>query len=75
MDTLWLGYDGLALPFTEISAILLYQPALNQRIQRAYGAVPQGVQAVIVTSSGDYLPARWNADQLRQRWAMWRNEA
>lgn len=72
MDTLWLGYDELALPFREIAAVLLYQPALDGRILHAYGSVPRGVRSVVVTAAGAYLPARLSADQLRQRWAAWR---
>ncbi len=37
METLWLGYDGLDLPFREIVAVLLYQPALDLRITLAFG--------------------------------------
>jgi hypothetical protein len=73
MDTLWLGYDGLALPFREISAVLLYQPALDSRIVQTYGRVPRGVAAVVVTDAGAYLPARYPAELLRRRWADWRS--
>lgn len=72
MDTLWLGYDGLDLPFNEIVAVLIYQPALDSRILQSYGSVPRGVRAVVVTVAGAYAPARWRADQLRERWATWR---
>ncbi|MBX0327594.1 hypothetical protein K2Z83_07880 [Oscillochloris sp. ZM17-4] len=72
MDTLWLGYDGLELPFREIAAVLLYQPILDARIALTFGSVPRGVQAVVVTAEGAFLPARWRADQLRRRWARWR---
>lgn len=74
MDTLWLGYDGLDLPLSEICAILRYQPALDARIMQAYGMVPLGVRTVVVTTAGLYLPARWEAQQIRQRWAAWRLE-
>lgn len=73
MDTLWLGYDGLDLPFHEIVAVLLYQPALDGRIALTFGSVPGGVRAVVVTTGGAFLPARWHADQLRRRWARWRS--
>jgi hypothetical protein len=73
METLWLGYDGLDLPFREVAAVLLYQPALDARIILAFGSVPRGVQAVVVTSGGAFLPARWRADQLHRRWADWRS--
>jgi len=72
MDTLWLGYDALVLPLGEISAVLLYQPALDGRIIQSYGSVPRGVQAVVVTAAGAYWPAAMPADQLRRRWAEWR---
>jgi hypothetical protein len=74
MDTLWLGYDGLDLPFREIVAVLRYQPALDARITLAFGRVPRGVQAVVVTSEGFFFPARWGAEQLRRRWARWRSD-
>ncbi|MBP1465428.1 hypothetical protein EYB53_006890 [Candidatus Chloroploca sp. M-50] len=73
METLWLGYNGLVLPFHEIVAVLHYQPALDGRIRQTYGQVPQGVMAVVVTHHGGYLPARWPAEQLRRRWATWRS--
>lgn len=71
-DTLWLGYDGLTLPLSDISAVLHYRPALDKRIARAYGSVPRGIHAVVVTSNGTYLPTRWHVDQLRTRWSRWR---
>jgi hypothetical protein len=74
MDTIWLGYDGLDLPLGEISAVLRYQPVFDKRIEQAYGQVPPGVRAVIVTQAGAYVPARWEAQQIRQRWAAWRLE-
>lgn len=74
MDRLWLGYDGLDLSFRDIVAVLLYQPALDVRIAQTYGAVPLGVQAVVVTADGEYLPARWTVVQLRRRWADWRGQ-
>lgn len=72
MDTLWLGYEGLNLPYREIAAVLLYRPALDGRIRHAYGRVPRGVRAVVVTAGGAYFPARLSAEQLRRRWAAWR---
>ena len=75
MDTLlWLGYDDLALPFREITALLNYQPALDARIIHGYGSVPRGVRAVVVTATGIYLPARLPLSQLRRRWALWRHQ-
>lgn len=72
VETLWLGYDGLDLPYDQIAAVLLYHPALDPSIARAYGRVPSGVQAVVVTAAGAYFPARWRAAQLRGRLARWR---
>lgn len=72
MNTLWLGYDGLDLPFGEIAAVLLYHPALDGRITHAYGSVPRGVRSVVVTAAGAYVPARLPAELLRRRWALWR---
>lgn len=72
MDLLWLGYDGLAVPYTDVVAVLLYQPALDVRIERAYGRVPPGIRAVVVTASDAYWPSRWDVAWLRQRLADWR---
>jgi hypothetical protein len=72
VETLWLGYDGLELPFSDVVAVLLYHTALDGNIMRAYGTVPLGVRAVVVTTQGQYFPARWAAAQLRGRWARWR---
>jgi hypothetical protein len=74
MDMLWLGYDGLDLPFGEIAAVLLYHPALDGRIVHAYGSVPRGVRSVVVTASGAYVPARLAPELLRRRWALWREQ-
>lgn len=73
MNTCWLGYNGLALPYAEIAAVLFYRSVLDARIVRAYGYVPGGVRSVVVTADGEYLPARWTADQLRRRWVYWRD--
>jgi cytochrome c biogenesis factor len=72
MDLLWLGYDGLAVPYTDVVAVLLYQPALDARIARSYGSVPLGVRAVVVTGGDVYWPSRWEAEWLRRRLADWR---
>ncbi len=74
MDTLWLGYHGLDLPFDEIVAVLRYQPILDSQIVRTYGRVPHGVQSVVVTVAGAYLPARLPVETLRRRWAGWRRD-
>jgi hypothetical protein len=72
MDLLWLGYDGLAVPYTDVVAVLLYQPALDARISQTYGAVPSGVRAVVVTGGELYWPSRWDVAWLRRRIADWR---
>lgn len=72
MDRLWLGYSGLNIPYDEVVAILFYRSALDTQIVRAYGSVPTGVCSVVVTTRGQYLPARWQTEQLRQRWTRWR---
>ena len=73
MDTLWLGYNGLAIPYTDVVAVLIYGTALDGVLVRSYGFVPPGIQAVVLTATGDYLPARWTPYQLRTRWAGWRD--
>jgi hypothetical protein len=73
MDTLWLGYDGLTVPYGKVVAILVYMVTLDRLVERSYGSVPQGVQSVVLTNEGKYLPARWTPQQLRHRWANWRN--
>ena len=75
MDNLWLGYSGLAISYAEVVAVLIYRAALDGVLLRSYGSVPPGVQAVVLTAEGDYLPTRLNPHQLRQRWAGWRNRA
>ncbi len=72
MDRLWLGYSGLNVPYGEVVAILFYRSALDPQIVRTYGSVPIGVCSVVVTACGQYLPARWHTEQLRQRWTRWR---
>lgn len=72
MEQLWLGYDNLSIPYVEVTAVLLYQTALDRQIERSYGPVPPEVRAVVVTTDGSYWPSRWRADQLRRRLAAWR---
>lgn len=71
-QVLWLGYNGLSLPFADVAAVLIYQPALDGRITGSYGQVPGGVRSVVVTGDGRYLPTRLGADDLRRRWTNWR---
>lgn len=75
MDTLWLGYDGLSVHYADIVAVLFYRPDLDQRIARAHGRVPANVHAVVVTGDGRFWPSRWRAEQLRRRWARWRDRS
>jgi hypothetical protein len=72
VETLWLGYNGLTVPYRSVVAVLFYRSVLDPRIERAYGMVPGGVRSVVVTSDGDYFPARWRVSHVRQRWAHWR---
>jgi hypothetical protein len=73
MDLLWLGYDDLSVRYGDVAAVLLYHSSLDSRIMHAYGRVPANVRAVVVTGDGQFLPSRWPAEQLRQRWAHWRS--
>ncbi len=72
VETLWLGYNGLTVPYHSVVAVLFYRAVLDPRIERAYGMVPGGVRSVVVTSDGDYFPARWRGSHVRQRWVHWR---
>lgn len=72
MDLLWLGYNGLSVRYADVVAIVFYHPALDGRITRAYGRVPDNIRAVVVTSDGAFLPSSWRAEQLRQWLARWR---
>lgn len=74
VDTLWLGYDGLTVSYAEMVAVLFYQPTFDGHIVAAWGSVPTGVRAVVVTTDGRYFPARWRVDQVRHAWARWRNQ-
>jgi hypothetical protein len=73
MDLLWLGYDGLSVRYADVKAVLFYRPTLDGRIIRAYGYVPANIRAVVVTADGAFWPSSWRPDQLRQRWALWRD--
>jgi hypothetical protein len=75
MNDLWLGYDNVSIPYAEIAAVLIYQPAYDRRILAAHGKVPANIRAVVVTTDGRYLPSSWRADQLRQRLIGWRATA
>lgn len=74
MDLLWLGYDGLSVPYAEVAAIVFYTPALDGRIARSYGRVPEQIGAVVVMSDGAFLPSRWRVDLLRRWLARWRSD-
>jgi hypothetical protein len=60
------------LPFAEIVAVMRYQAALDGRVKASFGSIPGGIEAVVVTASGAYFPARWRVEHLRRRWAFWR---
>jgi hypothetical protein len=72
MDLLWLGYDGLAVHYADIVAVLFYRPDLDARLVRDFGGVPANIRAVVVTSGGIFLPSSWHAEQIRRHWARWR---
>jgi hypothetical protein len=72
---LWLGYDNLTVRYDTVSAILLYQHALDRRILGAYGRIPPNIRAVVVTNDGRYWPSSWRAEQLRARLMHWRTFA
>ena len=72
MDQLWLGYDGLVVPFAHVAAVLRYTPVLDNRIIQVYGRVPSNIRAVVILGDGAYLPSSWSVEQLRQRLARWR---
>jgi hypothetical protein len=72
MDVLWLGYDGLSVPYGDVVAVLLYRPSLDAQIMRAYGRVPANVRAVVKTSDGTFWPSSWSPAQIRRRWSSWR---
>lgn len=73
MELLWLGYDGLSLPYAHVSAVLFYRPALADRVRDSYGRVPANIRAVVVTQGGEYYPSSWTVQHLRSRLARWRN--
>ncbi|HEX6289145.1 MAG TPA: hypothetical protein VFZ66_08130 [Herpetosiphonaceae bacterium] len=68
---LWLGYDGLLVPLSMISALLVYQPVWDRRILHDYGRVPTDIQAVVLLHDGRVLPARRALADLRARWSAW----
>lgn len=71
VQDLWLGYDGLLVPFGVISALLVYQPAWDRRIEQTYGHVPQDVRAVVLLADGRMLPSRRALADLHARWSAW----
>ena len=70
---LWLGYDGLLVPFRLISALLVYQPVWDRRIAHNYGRVPVDTQAVVLLRDGRVLPSRRTLADLRERWNAWQS--
>ncbi len=75
LQELWLGYDGLVVPFSMISALLVYQPVWDRRIVHDYGRVPNDVQSVVLLHDGRVLPARRMLTDLRARWSAWQAPA
>ena len=74
LGEIWLGYSGLSVESSHISAIIQYQPAWDRRIVQSHGAVPAGVQCVVVLQNGDVLPAGRAIDDLRNQWTAWQAE-
>jgi hypothetical protein len=72
MELIWLGYDNLSVRFDDIAAVLLYRSALDRRIIRSYGRVPENIRSVVITGDGSCWPSSRHADQLRYSWARWR---
>lgn len=68
---LWLGYHELLVPFDAISALLVYQPVWDRRIEQAFGRVPGDVRAVVLLCDGRTLPARRALSDLHARWTAW----
>jgi len=71
LQEVWLGYDGLVVPLSMISALLVYQPVWNRRIEHDYGHVPNDVLSVVLLHDGRVLPARRTLADLRARWSAW----
>jgi hypothetical protein len=74
-DEVWLGYDGGVIRFAEISALLLYQPVWDRRLRQHWGAVPAGVQTVVLLTDGRVLPARFALADLHARWVAWQRRS
>lgn len=70
-DELWLGYNDVLVPFTEISALLVYQAAWDRRIIQAFGRVPPDAQAVVLLADGRVFPSRRALEDLQSRWTGW----
>ena len=68
---LWLGYDGLVVPFALISALLVYQPAWERRITHDYGWAPADARAVVLLTDGRVLPSRRALAEIHARWTDW----
>lgn len=68
---MWLGYDGLSVRYTRVSAIVAYQATWDRRIIQAYGEVPADVCAVVLLEDGKALPARRPLEELHQQLVAW----
>ncbi len=73
-DSLWLGYSGLTVQCSTISALLLYQPPWDRRIIQSYGTVPADIQCVVLLDDGRVLPAQRRIEDLRRQLSAWQNE-
>ena len=68
---MWLGYSGLMVDCSAISAVLHYRPAWDRRIVQSYGSLPAGVCGIVLLEDGRVLPARRSVDDLRRQWSTW----
>ena len=68
---MWLGYAGLSVRYTQVSAVVAYQSTWDRRIVQAFGEVPGDIQAVIVLEDGTVLPARRPLEDLHRQLVAW----
>ncbi|CAA9289382.1 MAG: hypothetical protein AVDCRST_MAG26-3978 [uncultured Chloroflexia bacterium] len=74
-EEIWLGYAGLSVECSAVSALVQYQPAWDRRIHQSYGAIPVGVSTVVLLEDGRALPARRPLDELRRQLRQWQVQA
>lgn len=70
-EDIWLGYSGLTVNCAAISAVVHYQNAWDRRIVQSYGAIPPGIQSVVLLEDGRALPAQRTIEELRRQLATW----